>query len=232
MYHVVCNLQARSCWTDLCGGGHHNKPLVPAATAEWGHSDHSGTRTCGQNISPAWWCMLTYMSCMMCLTAAPYWIDFQSISGMAGPGHHVHHTRIRHWFLWGYLKDHVHHTNPHSVEKLQVEIQSVAEGIIGGMLRDTADSFVVCLQWVHEVKGSHTEHCSHEDHIYTNSSWTICFCTLENYEYIIHQNCCVILNTLYYISNVFKFRDPNIWPFLNLLLSWFYYSVSFQFYYL
>jgi hypothetical protein len=40
----------------------------------------------------------------------------------------------------------VHHTNPHSVEELQVEIQSVAEGIIGGMLRDTADSFVVCLQ--------------------------------------------------------------------------------------
>lgn len=74
------------------------------------------------------------------------------------------HKNPCHWFLWGYLKDHVHHTNPHSVEELQVEIQSVAEGIIGGMLRDTADSFVVCLQWVHEVKGSHTEHFTWRPH--------------------------------------------------------------------
>jgi hypothetical protein len=39
----------------------------------------------------------------------------------------------------------------------------------------------------------------------------------------------VSLSSLYYSSNVIKFRDLlNIWPFLNWFFCWFYYSVSFH----
>jgi len=41
------------------------------------------------------------------------------------------------YVLWGYLEDHVYHTNLHSVPELQVEIETVAEEITGDMLCDT-----------------------------------------------------------------------------------------------
>jgi len=35
------------------------------------------------------------------------------------------------YFLWGYLKDCVYHTSPHTVQELQAEIEAVAEDITG-----------------------------------------------------------------------------------------------------
>jgi hypothetical protein len=52
----------------------------------------------------------------------------------------------------------VYRTNPHTAQDLQGEIEAVAEEITGDMLRDTGDSFLVRLQRVHEVEGSHIEY--------------------------------------------------------------------------
>jgi hypothetical protein len=52
----------------------------------------------------------------------------------------------------------VYRSNPHNVQKLQAEIEVVAEEIIDYKSRDTGDNFVVRTQRVHVVKGSHAEH--------------------------------------------------------------------------
>jgi hypothetical protein len=59
---------------------------------------------------------------------------------------------LYYYFLLGFLKDHMHHTNPCTVQELQAEIEAVAEEITGDMSRDTGDmsrntvdNFVVCL---------------------------------------------------------------------------------------
>jgi hypothetical protein len=62
------------------------------------------------------------------------------------------------YFLWGYLKDCMYRTNPHTVQELQAENAAVAEEITGDILRDTADNFMVHLWRVHEVEESHIEH--------------------------------------------------------------------------
>jgi hypothetical protein len=62
------------------------------------------------------------------------------------------------YFLWGYLKDRVYPINLHNVQELQAETEGVAEEITGHILRDTFHKFVVRLQRVHVVEGSHTEH--------------------------------------------------------------------------
>jgi len=61
------------------------------------------------------------------------------------------------------------------------------------MLCDTVDNFVICSQQVHEVEVSHIEHMvTQRQHAHKLSievsphSCTICFCTLENYEYTVH----------------------------------------------
>jgi hypothetical protein len=59
------------------------------------------------------------------------------------------------YFLWGYFKDRVYRTNPHTAQELQAEIEAVAEEIRGGTLSDTVDNFVVRLQ---PVQRSHLEH--------------------------------------------------------------------------
>jgi len=41
---------------------------------------------------------------------------------------------------------------------LEAETEGVAKEITGDMPCDTANKFVVCLQRIHKVKGSHTEH--------------------------------------------------------------------------
>jgi hypothetical protein len=65
---------------------------------------------------------------------------------VGGPGHHIHQTsKIR------------YSSNSHSVQELQTEIEAAAKEIIG-------DNYVVHLQRVYEVKGSHIEH---EEHINT-----------------------------------------------------------------
>jgi len=46
----------------------------------------------------------------------------------------------------------------HTVQELQMEIEAAAEEIISDMLHDTVDNFLFCLQGVHELEGSHTEH--------------------------------------------------------------------------
>jgi hypothetical protein len=56
-----------------------------------------------------------------------------------------------------------------------MELEAVAEENTGGMLHDTADSFLVRLQWVHEIQRISYWTCSHEDHIYTNSPWKWAF---------------------------------------------------------
>jgi hypothetical protein len=61
-------------------------------------------------------------------------------------------------FSWGYFKDSGYRTNPHTVQELQVKIEAVAEEITADMLRDTVNNFVVHLQQVHKVVGSHIEH--------------------------------------------------------------------------
>jgi hypothetical protein len=62
------------------------------------------------------------------------------------------------YFLWGYHKDRVYRTILHTVQELQAETEAIAEEITDDMLHDTVDNFVVCLQQVHEVEGSHIEH--------------------------------------------------------------------------
>jgi hypothetical protein len=42
----------------------------------------------------------------------------------------------------------LYHTNPYPVQKLQAEIEVVAEEITSDMLRDAFDNFVFCLQSV------------------------------------------------------------------------------------
>jgi hypothetical protein len=60
-------------------------------------------------------------------------------------------------FPLGYLNDRVYRTNPHTVQELQAETEAVYEEITGDMLRDTVDSFVVCLWRVHQVEESRSE---------------------------------------------------------------------------
>jgi hypothetical protein len=62
------------------------------------------------------------------------------------------------YFLWSYVKDRVYRTKPSHYSGLQEEIEVVADEMTGDMLRDRVDSFVVCLQRVHVVEGSHIEH--------------------------------------------------------------------------
>jgi hypothetical protein len=62
----------------------------------------------------------------------------------------------------------MYHTNPHTLEQLQAEIEVVAEEITDNMSHDTVDNFEVCLQQVHEIKGSILNLCTHEDHMHAN----------------------------------------------------------------
>jgi hypothetical protein len=62
------------------------------------------------------------------------------------------------YFLRVYFKDCGYRSKLHAVRLLQVEIEAVAEEITGYMLCDILDNFVVHLQWVHKVEGSHIEH--------------------------------------------------------------------------
>jgi hypothetical protein len=48
--------------------------------------------------------------------------------------------------IWGYLKDCMYCTNPHTVQELLVKLEAVAEEITSDMLHDKVDDFVVCLQ--------------------------------------------------------------------------------------
>jgi len=73
-----------------------------------------------------------------------------------------------------------------------VETEAVVE-ITGDMLRETSDNFVVPLQRVREVEGSHNEHVfTRKPHAYKLSmkvsliSGIIYYCTLRNYKYSIH----------------------------------------------
>jgi hypothetical protein len=50
------------------------------------------------------------------------------------------------YFLWVYPKYRVYRSNPHTVQDLHMELEAVAEENTGGMLHDTADSFLVRLQ--------------------------------------------------------------------------------------
>jgi len=69
-------------------------------TAEWGHSGHSGSRPCTRSIFFSRMMhthvqrMSSWTSCMMCLVAISYRIDFHSASSVGGPDHHVYRTWI------------------------------------------------------------------------------------------------------------------------------------------
>jgi len=147
---MVVSATKRNVWRDwayLCGG-HHKKPVVPAATAKWAHFGHLGSKAYGYNIfSPhkdgarphranALLDVLhdAFGSCVLsnlfpesfrCGSLPPCSPDINP----------------RDYFLWGYLKDRVYRTNPHIFQEFQAEI----EEITGDVLSDTVDSFVVCL---------------------------------------------------------------------------------------
>jgi len=93
----------------------------------------------------------------MCLVAVSCQISFQITLGVGHPGYCVYGTNTCDYFLWGYLKDCVYCTNTHS-QKLHAKIEAVAEEVVGDMLCYTVGNFVVCLQQVHELEGSHIEH--------------------------------------------------------------------------
>jgi len=57
------------------------------------------------------------------------------------------------YFLWGYLRDRVYCTIPHTVQELQVQFEAVAKETTGDMLGNKVHNFVVHLQWVHEIRG-------------------------------------------------------------------------------
>jgi hypothetical protein len=123
LHHGVCNQQARAYWTNLCGG-HHDKPAVPAITAKWSHSN----RKCGHIFS----------SRMMHahITANVILVVLHDMSGshfllnqfpeyfMYGHPWPPCSLNINpcSYFLWGYLKDGVYCTNPHTVQEFQLEI--------------------------------------------------------------------------------------------------------------
>jgi hypothetical protein len=107
------------------------------------------------------------------------------------------------YFLWGYFKDNVCCTNPHTVKELQTWIKAITEEITDDLLHDTADKFVIHLQRIHEVIGSHIKHMfTRKPHAHKLSmkvsfrSYIVCFCTLENYEYTVHWHCCMFFQTL------------------------------------
>jgi hypothetical protein len=60
------------------------------------------------------------------------------------------------YFFWDCPKDHVYHTNLHTVE-IQVESEGVAEEITSDMLCDAVDNRMVLLQHVHWVRACHIE---------------------------------------------------------------------------
>jgi len=100
----------------------------------------------------------------MCLVAVSYQIDFLGTSGVDSPWP-SHSLNVNHYdyFHWWYLKDCAYHTNLHTVQELQVEIEAAAE-----------ESQVTCcltqlttMWFIYESMRS--KRCSHEDHMQINS---------------------------------------------------------------
>jgi hypothetical protein len=140
-------------------------------------------------------------------------IDFQIALNVGSPGHHVHRTWISVVVLWGYIKDRLYRINPHTVQELQADMDAVAEEIRGDTLSDTIGNSAFQLQLETTSNYLISNMCSHKNHNYTNfpRKWTfihviICFCTLENYEYILHRNCCVF----FWISCMFFHTESSI----------------------
>jgi hypothetical protein len=62
----------------------------------------------------------------------------------------------------------MYHTDPTIVQELQAQIEAIVEEIMGDMLRDKVDNFVVRLQRVHKVETLILRMCSREDHMHTS----------------------------------------------------------------
>jgi hypothetical protein len=120
--------------------------------------------------------MSPWTSCMLCLVAVSYGIDFHSASSMGDPGHHVHRTWIPTTTSFG--------DNPKIVRtaatrtmfrtynrkwKLLVERSQVTFGMTQ-----------VTNLWFSYSESMRSEDlilntCSHEDHTHTNSLWKWAF---------------------------------------------------------
>jgi len=92
-----------------------------------------------------------------------------------------------------------------------VETEAVAEQITHDTLCGTVNTFLVCLQQVHDVKGSQIEHMiiqgpgTHKISMKVSfHSRIISFCALENYEQTIHQNCCVFFGHPAFVKKAIK----------------------------
>jgi hypothetical protein len=55
------------------------------------------------------------------------------------------------YYIWGYIRDRLYRTNPHTVQGLQDESEAVDEGVTGDTLLDTVDNFVARLLQAHKV---------------------------------------------------------------------------------
>jgi hypothetical protein len=84
-------------------------------------------------------------------------LHFQSASDVGGPGHHGHRTSIS-AISFEVTPKIVYRTHPHIVRGLQAKAEAAVEEVTGDMMRDTAEKFVVHLQRVQEIEGSHIEH--------------------------------------------------------------------------
>jgi len=148
MHTVICDQQARAYWTSSNCKIRSFQPFREQGM----YTQHFSSRMVPINKQQ----MLSWTSCTTCLITMSCQINFQSTMGVGGPGHHVHWT----WSpvlisSGGYLKNYVYNTNPHSILELQAQIGIIAEEIRDDMLHDTYDKFVIGLQKVHKVKGSH-----------------------------------------------------------------------------
>jgi hypothetical protein len=135
--------------------------------------------------------MLSWMSCVMCMGAVSCQIDLQSTLGVDGPGHHVHQTQNSALFPLGppqrsCVPHHPAHCPGVASRNLSWCWRDHSWQLYGLLTASPKGQRIPC--WM----------CSHDDHVHTNSPWkwafihVSCFCTLKNYKYTVHQNCCML----------------------------------------
>jgi hypothetical protein len=147
--------------------------------------------------------ILSSMSGMMCLIAMSCQINFQSTFGVDGPGHHVHQIWIPVIILFRAASKIMCTAPTHALYRVASGNWSCwwkRSQATCCMMKLTTLWFIYSESTM--LKGCILDMYSHEDHMHTKSpfKWPFievtCFCTLENYEYTIHQNYCAFLNTL------------------------------------
>jgi hypothetical protein len=135
---------------------------------------HSESRAC-RHIFSAGLCMPTYSKCHLghsgwFLVAMSCWINRFPEHLKCGWSWPPCLRDMTPWnyFLWGYFKDHVYHTNLHTLQKLQAGIEVVAERDHRSHMWQICVSFTVTTQ---HQRISYWTYVPHEDHTHIKSPW-------------------------------------------------------------